>query len=170
VPTLHGVLRDLPVGAVGQRSGSQVVSLMIGAPRPRHAARSRLRLSAPYGNPSNATRRYPLVYLLHGHPGSAVDWFRGAEAQQVMDTMLAGRLTQPMILVAADASGGYGALNRGQAACYTEVPGALHTWRGARRTPVLARLRQRAPRPLTGGNVPQTGSGRTDRPGPVALT
>jgi hypothetical protein len=164
VPTLHGVLRDLPVGAVGQRSGSQVVSLMIGAPRPRHAARSRLRLSAPYGNPSNATRRYPLVCLLHGHPGSAVDWFRGAEAQQVMDTMLAGRLTQPMILVAADASGGYGALNRGQAARYTEVPGAS--------TPGAARAELPYSLAFASEHLARSRAGMSRRPapaGPIAL-
>jgi enterochelin esterase-like enzyme len=49
-------------------------------------------------------RRYPVVYLIHGHPGRAVDWFDGGEAAQTMTTLLADHLIQPMIVVSPTAA------------------------------------------------------------------
>jgi enterochelin esterase-like enzyme len=51
-----------------------------------------------------AQRRYPVVYLIHGHPGRAVDWFDGGEAAQTMATLLADHLVQPMIVVSPTAA------------------------------------------------------------------
>jgi enterochelin esterase-like enzyme len=49
-------------------------------------------------------RRYPVLYLIHGHPGRAVDWFDGGEAAQAMTTLLADHLIQPMIVVSPTAA------------------------------------------------------------------
>ena len=64
-------------------------------------------LPPAYDSPANAGRRYPVVYLLHGYPGSPLDWFRAVPTQQIMDTMLADHLIQPMIVVAPNANGGW---------------------------------------------------------------
>ena len=106
IPTLPALLGQLPT--TGSRSGSQVVRVVIGAPtlgvRPASAY---VYLPPGYDSPANAGRRYPVVYLLHGHPGSPLDWFRAVPTQQIMDTMLADHLIQPMIVVAPNANDGW---------------------------------------------------------------
>jgi enterochelin esterase-like enzyme len=88
--------------------GSQVVTLRIGGlgldvpPRPAY-----LYLPPGYADPASATRRYPVLYLLHGYPGGPADWFRGGQIRPVMDAMLRDHLVQPMIVVAPDANGGW---------------------------------------------------------------
>lgn len=52
-------------------------------------------------------RRYPVVYLIHGYPGGAIDWFRAGEAPRVMDALLRHHVVPPLILVAPDANGGW---------------------------------------------------------------
>jgi len=49
-------------------------------------------------------RRYPVVYLIHGHPGRAVDWFNGGEVPTTMTTLLEHQMVQPMIVVAPTAA------------------------------------------------------------------
>jgi S-formylglutathione hydrolase FrmB len=108
VPTLPSLFGALPFH--GERTGgeSRLVTLKIGARRldvPPSTAY--VYLPPGYDDRANACRRYPVVYLLHGFPGSPIDWFRAAEVQKTMDAMLARHLVQPMILVAPDASGGW---------------------------------------------------------------
>jgi enterochelin esterase-like enzyme len=52
-------------------------------------------------------RRYPVVYLIHGYPGRAVDWFNGGEVPTTMTTLLEHQLVQPMIVVAPTAAVGF---------------------------------------------------------------
>jgi len=108
IPTVPGLLGALPADPPGTRHPSRIETLAIGDPaldvRPGTAY---IYLPPGYDDRSNAARRYPVVYLLHGYPGSAIDWFRGAEVRWVMNTMIAERLVQPMIVVAPDASGGW---------------------------------------------------------------
>jgi enterochelin esterase-like enzyme len=49
-------------------------------------------------------RRYPVLYLIHGHPGRAVDWFNGGEAPTTMATLLEHQMVQPMIVVGPTAA------------------------------------------------------------------
>ena len=51
---------------------------------------------------SQPTRRFPVVYLLHGSPGSPVDWFRAARAADA--GLQVARAGHPVILVAPRAS------------------------------------------------------------------
>jgi len=53
-------------------------------------------LPAGYGA---SQRRYPVVYLIHGHPGRAIDWFNGGQVARTMTMLLADHLVQPMIVV-----------------------------------------------------------------------
>lgn len=51
---------------------------------------------------SEPTRRFPVVYLLHGSPGSPIDWFRAARAADAGFEV--ARAGHPVILVAPRAS------------------------------------------------------------------
>lgn len=87
------------------RVGSAVVELHIGAPRlglgqlPAYVY-----LPPGYYSAANAHRRYPTVYLIHGHPGGPIDWFRAGRVQRTMDLLLAHHLVGPMIVVSPSAS------------------------------------------------------------------
>ena len=58
-----------------------------------------------YDKPGNSTR-YPVVYLLHGSPGSAADWFAAGRADYTLDTLIADGTIPPMILVSPDLNAG----------------------------------------------------------------
>jgi len=58
----------------------------------------------PGYDPSGATR-YPVVYLIHGEPGTSSDWFAGGQAAGIVDNLIAAGLVRPMIVVAPDVNG-----------------------------------------------------------------
>jgi enterochelin esterase-like enzyme len=51
------------------------------------------------------TRRYPVLYLLHGSPGGPTDWFAAGHADQTLDALTAAGLTQETIVVSPDGNG-----------------------------------------------------------------
>lgn len=59
----------------------------------------------PGYDPSGATR-YPVVYLIHGYPGTAADWFTAGRADEILDAMIATKMIPPVIAVAPDVNGG----------------------------------------------------------------
>jgi enterochelin esterase-like enzyme len=59
-----------------------------------------------YTDPMNAHRRYPVVYLVHGWPGTPWDWFGAGQAGRTAATMQLEHLIQPMILVSVNAGAG----------------------------------------------------------------
>jgi enterochelin esterase-like enzyme len=59
-----------------------------------------------YTDPGNAHRRYPVVYLVHGWPGTPWDWFGAGEAARTAATMQLEHLIRPMILVSVNAGAG----------------------------------------------------------------
>lgn len=50
--------------------------------------------------------RYPVVYLFHGYPGQAADWFRAGRIAHIMDVLVAQHLVPPAIVVSPDLNGG----------------------------------------------------------------
>jgi enterochelin esterase-like enzyme len=107
VPTLPTLFGAFPGHPAGSRL-SRVETLLIGdAALGVPPARAYVYLPPGYDAKANARRRYPVVYLLHGYPGSPIDWFRGAEIQDQMDALLRYQLVQPMLIVAPNASGGW---------------------------------------------------------------
>jgi enterochelin esterase-like enzyme len=52
-----------------------------------------------------ASERYPVVYLLHGSPGSPGDWFVHAHADQSEEALLAAHRMRETLLVTADGNG-----------------------------------------------------------------
>ncbi len=87
------------------RFGSRIVKVTIDAAglgfrhRPAYVY-----LPPGYGLPANANHRYPVVYLIHGNPGGAIDWMRAGAVGTAMDTLLADHLLRPMIVVAPSGS------------------------------------------------------------------
>jgi S-formylglutathione hydrolase FrmB len=65
----------------------------------------------PPSYPDRATRRYPVVYLLHGYQGNYKQWMAGGEEWNIrdaMDRLIAGGTVREMILVMPDARNRYG--------------------------------------------------------------
>ena len=52
-----------------------------------------------YNDPRSADARYPVVYLLHGDPGSYDDWVTVGGIDEKMDALLAREEVRPMIVV-----------------------------------------------------------------------
>ena len=52
-----------------------------------------------------ASTRYPVVYLIHGEPGTSSDWLAGGDAAHTMDVLIDAGLIRPMILVMPDVNG-----------------------------------------------------------------
>lgn len=62
----------------------------------------RIYLPPGYDDSAHQNQRYPTVYLLHGAPGSYVDWIRGGKADQTADALIKAGKIPPMILVMPD--------------------------------------------------------------------
>lgn len=60
----------------------------------------------PPGYDDSGTTRYPVVLLVHGHPGGAPDWFTLGQAGSILDAMITSGLIPPLIAVAPDVNGG----------------------------------------------------------------
>ena len=67
---------------------------------------STLWIYTPHGYDRHPSRHYPVVYLLHGYPGSSADWFRAGRIAHTMDVLVAHGLIPPAIVVAPDINGG----------------------------------------------------------------
>jgi len=65
----------------------------------------RVYLPPSYSRPEAATRRYPVIYLLHGWPGSATDWFTRGHAPETVDGLIAAGRIPEVILVGPDGNG-----------------------------------------------------------------
>jgi enterochelin esterase-like enzyme len=105
VPTVGSAFGDVSSSIAG---GSRVDTVSIGAPNlDVPAGNAYVYLPPGYSSPTNDHKRYPVIYLLHGYPGSSVDWVRAGDMQPILDKLIKDKLIQPMIAVAPDASGGW---------------------------------------------------------------
>jgi len=64
-------------------------------------------LPPAYFDGSTPTRRFPVLYLIHGSPGTSVDWLRGGYVDRTMDELLRRGAIDPFIVVLPDVNGGY---------------------------------------------------------------
>jgi enterochelin esterase-like enzyme len=92
VSTKHGT--DVEVTIPGARSGIRRVAYVYLPPQ--------------YFEPRYRHHRFPVLYLIHGSPGVAVDWIRGGQIDRTMDHLLTAHAVQPFIVVMPDANGGFG--------------------------------------------------------------
>lgn len=60
-----------------------------------------------YDQPSQSATRYPVVYLIHGYPGRAQDWFTAGRVKSTMDLLIRDHYVGPMIVVSPTGSTGY---------------------------------------------------------------
>jgi len=76
------------------------------APEVRDSKRD-VRVYTPpgYGDSANASRRYPVVYLLHGWPGSEGNWPNMGHAGVTADSLIASGRIPPVVLVFPDGTG-----------------------------------------------------------------
>ncbi|BDI28092.1 hypothetical protein CCAX7_001430 [Capsulimonas corticalis] len=58
-----------------------------------------------YHSDVDKARRYPVLYLLHGAPGSPNDWFRYGRAPEVAERLVEQHRLSPMIIVCPDGDG-----------------------------------------------------------------
>ncbi|MEO7718935.1 MAG: alpha/beta hydrolase-fold protein [Capsulimonas sp.] len=58
-----------------------------------------------YDAPENETRRYPVLYLLHGAPGGPDDWLTYGRAPEVEERLIEQRKISPTIIVCPDGDG-----------------------------------------------------------------
>ena len=82
------------------------------APSPTLGGTRTLRVYLPpgYDKPESAHKRYPVVYLLHGWPGSDGNWFSKGHADESTDTLIARGQVPELILVCPN--GNCGVLGR----------------------------------------------------------
>lgn len=91
--------RGLPPSWLRVRSGPAGGAVWIGH-IPNAVVPEDQRLSAVYLPPGyTATRRYPVVYLLHGLPGSASSFYDSLPIARVADTLISAGQAQPFIAV-----------------------------------------------------------------------
>ena len=66
-------------------------------------------LPPSYNTHIGQNKRYPVLYLLHGSPGQAHDWFNAGRANQSADTLIALGKIPELIMVLPDGNGRPGA-------------------------------------------------------------
>jgi len=88
------------------QSAGQVIYSRIPSPTLGALRTTAIYLPPGYADPANRSRRYPVLYLLSGAPGSAKDWFRHGKAASAADTLIAEGAITPLIMVSPDGNGG----------------------------------------------------------------
>lgn len=76
----------------------------------------------PDGYDRDTTRRYPILYLLHGAAGCHTDWSVKGNMRQIADEAIASGAARPLVIVMPDASG-EGENYTGRHMGYFDVPG-----------------------------------------------
>jgi len=93
-------------------AGGTVQRLTLSAPSlGDHHRNVRVYLPPSYYRPEARTRRYPVVFLLHGWPGGEGNWFGPGRAARTADSMIATGTIPELILICPDAAG-HGFLGR----------------------------------------------------------
>jgi len=114
VPSVSALASLLPFGS----SVAHVERIEVPSTAPGTGGRSAYVYLPPgYGR---SRRRYPVLYLIHGNPGQAIDYFRAGLAADAEDTLLKRGAGAPVILVAVQASRSF----THDSECLDEVGGA----------------------------------------------
>lgn len=89
----------------GGRDEGRVEAIHIPAPAADRMPSSSLTwIYTPPGY-ADSSARLPVVYLVHGSPGTGGDWFAAGNVPSVMDVLLEHHLVEPMIVVGMDVNG-----------------------------------------------------------------
>jgi enterochelin esterase-like enzyme len=95
-----------PALAKGEIAHGSVLQIELPSATLHGTRKTMIYLPPGYDDPVNASRRYPVLYLLSGAPGSQKDWFQHGQANQIVDRLIAARAIPPVILVSPDGNGG----------------------------------------------------------------
>jgi enterochelin esterase-like enzyme len=89
----------------GSQKAIQIPSKTLGETR-----QAILYLPPGYDSPENRTRRYPVLYLLHGfpNPGGYASWVRYGRAPQEVDRLIVEKHLAPLLVVCPDGQGTVG--------------------------------------------------------------
>ena len=83
-----------------------VLRLEMPAPSLDQAKRDvRVYLPPSYSRPESAARRYPVLYLLHGWPGSEGNWFGSGHAAETADRLIDAGTIPELLIVCPDGAG-----------------------------------------------------------------
>ena len=97
-------------GGGGILSRGTIVQNSFASPALAGQARSFLVYLPPsYNTPEGKSKRYPVLYLLHGSPGGDRDWITAGKANQSADILIALGKTPELIIVLPDGNGRPGA-------------------------------------------------------------
>lgn len=84
----------------------EVLRFQMAAPSVGDASRTvRVYLPPSYGRPEDAQRRYPVVYVLHGWPGSDGNWLEMGHVNDTADSLIARGAIPEVILVFPNGGG-----------------------------------------------------------------
>ena len=90
---------------IPQLKGRLVLLSMPYSPRVRRKITTWTYLPPGYDDPQNAYKTYPVVYVLHGQPGTWTDCYLSGKVEVMADKLIASGKLPPLILVAFDGSG-----------------------------------------------------------------
>ncbi|MBN9328068.1 MAG: hypothetical protein J0I87_14285, partial [Cellulomonas sp.] len=83
----------------------QVLAVQVPVPRELRLPASITWVWTPPGYDDEPERRYPLLLMLHGTPGSSADWFAAAEVPRLLDELVSSGAIPPVVAVAPDLNG-----------------------------------------------------------------
>jgi putative tributyrin esterase len=102
--TLAALLALLAATAAHALPAGRVIRVSVPSPRMSGGARRAL-VYLPPSYDRDPARRYPLVILLHGGPGSCEDWFVHGHAAGTFDALAAAGTVPELIAIAPDGHG-----------------------------------------------------------------
>lgn len=100
--TLSGLGVGRPSGTV-RAAGGATHAVQVPAPSRLRMPPTTTWVYTPPGYGSG--RRFPVLYLFHGTPGTSADWFGAGQVAHVMDVLVARGLVEPMVVVAPETNG-----------------------------------------------------------------
>lgn len=105
------VAGELAAQTHGRLATYQVPSQALGRNVLGTPAAGQIEVYLPRSYARTGTRRYPVLYLLHGIEGTSADWtgpgYQGMTIQNLMDSLTAARAIQEMIVVVPTANNPY---------------------------------------------------------------
>jgi enterochelin esterase-like enzyme len=100
------LLAAVVLAAVLDSTTGEMLRYQVATPEYHHPHRQvRVYLPASYRRPAAAARRYPVVLMLHGWPGSDKDWVKKGDAPETADSLIAQGRMPDVILVFPDGRG-----------------------------------------------------------------
>jgi S-formylglutathione hydrolase FrmB len=93
-----------PVQDWGLQDGARrVIRVRLDGARSGLSREALVYLPAAYFQPSQASRRFPVIELFHGYPGNPVNWFRQLHLAELLDAEIAaGRMPAVIAVVPTD--------------------------------------------------------------------